>query len=98
MSTKGMVASSHPLASLAGLKVLMDGGNAFDAAIATNATLNVTQPHACGIGGDAFYLLYSPEKGKVEFLNASGRSSRNASSDFFHSQGLKEIPSRGVLS
>ena len=97
VSTKGMVASSHPLASLSGLRVLMDGGNAFDAAIATNATLNVTQPHVCGIGGDAFYLLYSRRKGRVESINASGRSSHNASIDFFNDKGLTDIPSRGIL-
>ena len=58
MSCDGMVASAHPLASLSGTEILRAGGNAFDAAIATNAVLNVTQPHACGVGGDVFYLLY----------------------------------------
>ncbi len=75
----------------------MEGGNAFDAAIATNAVLNVIQPHACGIGGDAFFLLYKHKRRRVESLNASGRSSHKASIDFFNAQQLKAIPSRGVL-
>ncbi len=76
----------------------MKGGNAFDAAIATNAALNVTQPHVCGVGGDAFYLLLDSKAGRVEFLNASGRASRNATISFYKDKGFKSIPERGVLS
>ena len=97
MSVNGMVASSHPLSTLAGARILEKGGNAFDAAIATNAVLNVTQPHVCGIGGDAFFLFYDAKSGHVEFLNASGRASRNATIDFFDEKNLSSIPSRGPL-
>ncbi len=97
-SAHGMVASSHPLSTLAGAKILLKAGNAFDAAIATNSVLNVTQPHVCGIGGDAFFLLYDSKDGAIRFLNASGRSSRNASISYFQDRKLSSIPSRGVLS
>ena len=96
-SLHGMVASSHPLSTLAGVKILLKGGNAFDAALATNAALSVVQPHICGLGGDAFFLLFDSKSGKVEFLNASGRASRNASISFYEDRGFKQIPSRGIL-
>ena len=96
-SLHGMVASSHPLSTLAGVKILSKGGNAFDAALATNAALSVVQPHVCGVGGDAFFLLHDSKSGKVEFLNASGRASRNASISFYEDRGFKQIPSRGIL-
>ena len=97
-SMHGMVASSHPLASMAGARILIKGGNAFDAAIATNAALNVTQPHVCGVAGDAFFLNYDSKSGHLEFLNASGRASRNATISFYREKGLESIPQRGVLS
>jgi gamma-glutamyltranspeptidase/glutathione hydrolase len=83
MGRHGMIASAHPLATNAGLDVLKAGGNAFDAAISTNAVLNVTQPHMCGIGGDVFYLLYNAKSKKVTFLNGSGRSSYHATRNIY---------------
>lgn len=70
----GMVAASQPLAVSAGLSILRAGGNAADAAVATAAALNVTEPTSTGIGGDAFCLYYEASTGKVHALNASGRS------------------------
>jgi gamma-glutamyltranspeptidase/glutathione hydrolase len=69
-----MVAASQPLAVAAGLEILAQGGNAADAAIATAAALNVTEPTSTGIGGDAFALYYHADSGQVSALNASGRA------------------------
>ncbi len=69
-----MVASSQPLATQAGLSILMQGGNAADAAVATAAALNVTEPGSTGIGGDCFALYYSAATGAVTALNGSGRA------------------------
>ena len=69
----GGVSSAHPLATEAGLKVLADGGNAFDAAIAVAATLNVVEPMMSGLGGYGTILVYDAKEKRVRFLNASGR-------------------------
>jgi len=97
LALEGIVASAHPLASLAGVRVLQEGGNAFDAAIAVNSILNVTQPHMCGVGGDIFYLIYSSKEGYVRFLNGSGRAARKASVEYYLKRGLKSIPRYGPL-
>ena len=65
MGTDGMVASAHPLATLAGLHVLLDGGNAFDAAIATAVTLSVVEPHMSGVGGIGVALAHVAREGRV---------------------------------
>jgi gamma-glutamyltranspeptidase/glutathione hydrolase len=70
----GMLASSQPLATAAGLEILGRGGNAADAAVATAATLNVTEPGSTGLGGDMFCLYYQAEAGAVTALNGSGRA------------------------
>lgn len=73
-ATRGMVSSSQPLASQAGLSILMQGGNAADAAVATAAALNVTEPCSTGIGGDVFVLYYEAASKQITALNASGRA------------------------
>jgi gamma-glutamyltranspeptidase/glutathione hydrolase len=94
----GMVASSQPLASQAGLEVLKRGGNAVDAAIAMAAVLNVTEPMMTGIGGDAFMLVYWSKTGELKGLNASGRAPRALTLDHFTKKGLTTIPEAGMES
>src|SRR5205085_11203455 len=72
MARNGMVSTVQPLAAQAGLRILQQGGNAIDAAVATAAMLNVTFPQNVGIGGDLFALIYVAKEKKVYQLNASG--------------------------
>lgn len=74
LSTRGVVASSQPLATMAGVTVLQTGGNAADAAVAAAAALAVTEPGSTGIGGDCFALFYRAADGSVRAVNGSGRS------------------------
>ncbi len=74
LARRGMVASSQPLASHAGLSILMQGGNAADAAVATAAALNVTEPTSTGLGGDMFALYYDARAQQITALNGSGRA------------------------
>ncbi len=92
-ATRGIVASSQPLASQAGLEILMKGGNAADAAIATAAALNVTEPTSTGLGGDCFALFYDAHTRQVTALNGSGRSPAALTLDLLRRQGLgDELP------
>lgn len=93
--SKGMVATSQPLAAQAGLDILKRGGNAADAAVAAAAALTVTEPMSNGIGGDAFALVWS--KGKLYGLNASGRSPALLSAETVHGRGYGKIPRFGWL-
>lgn len=88
MSRNGMVAASQPLAATAGLRILMDGGNAADAAVAMAAVLNVTEPFSTGIGGDCFALFYEASTKKVTALNGSGRSPAALTLDLLAKQNL----------
>jgi len=92
MSRRGMVASCHPLASLAGVEVMRGGGNVVDAAVATNAVLGVTQPNYCGLGGDLFCLYHEAATGRVHFLNGAGRSGGRATLDELSRRGLSAVP------
>lgn len=95
---QGMVVSPHRLASIAGQQILRQGGNAVDAAIATNAALGVVYPHMTGLGGDAFWLIYDAKSQQIYGLNGSGRSAQAATVDFYHNRGYTTIPQRGILS
>jgi gamma-glutamyltranspeptidase/glutathione hydrolase len=86
----GMVATSQPLAVAAGLEILSKGGNAADAAIATAAALNVTEPTSTGLGGDCFALYYEACTGEITALNGSGRAPASLSIDRLRKEGFGE--------
>src|SRR5438094_10368257 len=99
MGLNGVIATPHYLASAAGLRVLQDGGNALDAAIAANAVLGVVWPAMNGIGGDMFMVIYPAGGDQPVVLNASGRAGAKATPDFVRSAGHdKAIPNKGPLS
>ncbi len=92
----GVIATSQPLATAAGLAVLERGGNAFDAAVTAAAVLNLVEPHMTGIGGDMFALLWSAKESRLIGLNASGRSGAGMTREVLLDRGLKEVPSEGA--
>ncbi len=98
IATGGMVATSHPLAAAVGLDILKSGGNAVDAAIATNAMLGLVEPMSCGIGGDLFVIYWDAKTKTLHGLNASGRSPYAINRQVFADQQLDEIPVDGPLS
>ena len=98
LARRGIVCASQPLAAEAGLSVLRRGGNAFDAAVATAAVLNVVEPMSTGIGGDMFVLAWSAKEKRLVGLNGSGRSASTASVEHFRSLGHQEIPTFGAHS
>ena len=98
LAMNGMVATSQPLASVAALRVLQEGGSAVDAAITAAAVLNVVEPMMTGIGGDVFAILYMQKDGKPVALNSSGWAGSRATPDFFRSRGLESIPTSGMHS
>ena len=87
-----MVASSQPLATAAGLEMLRRGGNAADAAVATAAALNVTEPTSTGIGGDMFALFFEARRGRITALNGSGRAPAALTLDRLRQEGIKDLP------
>ncbi len=94
----GIVCSSQPLASIAGLDILKAGGNAVDAAICANAMLALVEPMSCGPGGDLFAIVWDAKEQKLFGLNASGRAPYDWNIKKAHELGLQEIPDRGPLS
>jgi len=96
MADRGMVASGHPLASEAGLRILKAGGNAIDAAVAAWAVQGLTEPQMTGLGGDAFILIYLARTREVKFINATGPAPRAATVEFYKSRG--GLPADGPLS
>src|SRR5919109_1215228 len=94
---RGAVVAPHHLATAAGLQVLADGGTAVDAAIATNAALAVVMPNGCGIGGDAFWLIWNERERRQYALNGSGRAPAGADPDALRRRGLVSLPLHGGL-
>jgi gamma-glutamyltranspeptidase / glutathione hydrolase len=95
---RGAVASAHYLASEAGIGMLRAGGSAVDAAIATNAALSVVAAYSCGLGGDAFWLIWDPAAERVHALNGSGRAAKGATLEAAAAAGLREMPAYGPWS
>ena len=91
----GMVCTNSPLSAAAGLKVLQEGGNAFDAALAVAATETVTMVPMCGIGGDSFILLYEAANGHVTGMSSAGVPGSGTSADYYRKQGLTKMPLEG---
>jgi len=97
MAPHGMVCTSHPLATQAGLEALRAGGSAVDAAIAANACLGLMEPVSCGVGGDLFALVWDPGTKTLHGLNGSGRSPKSLTLDRIRAQGLEFMPAYGPL-
>jgi gamma-glutamyltranspeptidase/glutathione hydrolase len=89
-----MVVCPHALASKAGAEALRAGGSAVDAALASASTLGVIYPHMCGLGGDAFWLIYDAGERKVAYLDGGGRAAASASLERLN---RREIPFRGLI-
>src|SRR3954470_3874587 len=98
LARNGAIATSQPLATAAGLRVLQSGGNAIDAAVTAAAVLAVVEPTMNGAGGDLFAIVYSAKDKKVHGLNASGRAGSLATLDEFKKRNVQRIPLRGELS
>ncbi|MCV2884356.1 gamma-glutamyltransferase [Aestuariibacter sp. AA17] len=97
IAANGMAATSQPLATQVALDILKQGGNAIDAAIAANAMLGLVEPTGNGIGGDLFAMVWDAETQKLYGLNASGRSPKSLTIDYFKENGLSRIPAYGPL-
>ena len=93
----GMAATSHPLATQVALDIMKSGGNAIDAAIAANAALGLMEPTGNGIGGDLYAIVWDAKSEKLYGLNASGRSPKSLTLEYFLEQGMESIPSYGPL-
>ena len=98
VSRGGIVASESPLASQAGVQILESGGNAVDAAIATNAMMGVVEPMMNGIGGDLFAIVYDAKANKLYGLNASGWAPKGLTIAYLDKQGIKSMPQKGINS
>jgi gamma-glutamyltranspeptidase/glutathione hydrolase len=95
LARRGMVATSQALASQAGLRILQQGGNAADAAVATAAELALVEPESTHLGADMFALYYSARDRKLYGLNASGWAPEAWTREYFTGRGLEEMPTRG---
>jgi len=95
-STLGVVASESVLASQVGARILEQGGNAIDAAVATNAMMGLVAPMNDGIGGDLFAIVYIAKTGKLYGLNASGWAPKALTADYLIGKGITTMPQRGI--
>src|SRR2546428_1377941 len=96
-TTYGIVAASQPLAARAGVQVLERGGNAVDAAIATNAVMGLVEPHYNGIGGDLFAIYYEAKSGKLYGLNSGGWAPTGLTPAFLKAKGVTRMPGSGIF-
>ena len=96
VSQNGIVAAESPLAAQAGAMILAHGGNAVDAAVATNAAMGVLEPMMNGIGGDLFAIVYEAKTGKLYGLNASGWAPAKLSIESLHAKGDDKMPQAGI--
>ncbi len=94
----GMVATSQPLASAAGLEILRRGGNAVDAAVAAAAVLSVTEPHMTGIGGDMFAIVWLAKEQRLVAINASGRAGSLMTRETLLARGFRAGSQQGAMS
>ncbi len=97
LATQAMAATSQPLATQVALDILKSGGNAVDAAIAANAMLGLVEPTGNGMGGDLFAIIWDAKSKKLHGLNASGRSPKSLTRQWFVDNGYDKIPSHGPL-
>ncbi len=99
LTREGIVAAESPLAAQAGATILARGGNAVDAAVATNAVMGVVEPMMNGIGGDLFAIVYEAKSGKLYGLNASGWAPAKLSIEFLKAKGISgKMPADGIQS
>ena len=91
----GMVATSQPMASSVALRILQNGGNAFDAAIGASSVLSLVEPHMTGLGGDLFALFWSAEEGRLVGLDATGRAGAKMTPERIRADGFDRVPSSG---
>ena len=97
LANNAMAATSQPLATQVALEIMRKGGNAMDAAVAANAMLGLVEPTGNGIGGDLFAIIWDARSARLYGLNASGRSPKSISLEWFLENDYKKIPSHGPL-
>ncbi len=95
--TRGMVASAHPLASMAGGRILLQGGNAFDAAIAVASALNVVEPYMSGMAGNGYMIIYSAREKSIRVLDYMGRSPYGATLDAYPTPEINQVGIRSGM-
>ena len=95
LAKNGMVATSQPLAAMAGVRTMMQGGNVVDAAVASAAVLSVVEPVSTGVGGDMFALVWNAKEKQARSLNGSGRAPAAASIAELRDKGREQMPGTG---